>query len=633
MLVEILTEELEEEIALLSSKQRESVLFIEKHPSVEMHWYVSGFDQSFIEEFPFLNSRRILNPFQINRFISEAKGLGFRLIWMNDPTEIIEWVNSLDDAPDIEMSSDLPDTIGGFLPFQVQGYNFLKTKTAGVANWSTGTGKSVLACGLVKHHYEQNSFDVCLWVVKTHNKINTQRTLDRLTGLGWSSVVVDGNKSKRELTYAQASELEKPIVILNYEKFRDDPAYILKLIEDRRVFIIWDEMPTKLKNRNTKLYRAVVALLFKNRNKLSLATTNPKELRQIMLSATPIENSPEDFFNCVRLLDPSVFGTVKEFHSKFVASYGRWGWSQPNRWKNLDLMGAKAAHITHQVDKDDEDIAVQFPSVIDETVYVDMGEGHRKIYDMLMGQYKTDMTQNLDAPNILSRINIAQMLLNHPQSVLISADRRDQTIQSLEDGIPDMGGSELARRLVESVGRQTIMKAECEKLDVLQEILEANNGKCIVFTSMNATLIPLISAALTDWGYGHVVYHGSLGTDEKQAAEDRFKSDSDCKVFVSSDAGSDSINLEIAQTVVHYDMPWKWSTLIQRQNRAHRITSQHDRVRYYTLMYSNTIEERKRDKIIQKEDFHNAVLRGSVAEISGGARLGKQELKYILFGR
>jgi hypothetical protein len=50
-------------------------------------------------------------------------------------------------------------------------------------------------------------------------------------------------------------------------------------------------------------------------------------------------------------------------------------------------------------------------------------------------------------------------------------------------------------------------------------------------------------------------------------------------------------------------------------------------------MFSNTVEERKRDKILQKEDFHDAVLRGSVAEISGGARLGKKELKYILFGK
>lgn len=631
--IEILNEDIEKEIAELSEKKRQRILFLEKHPSIEMHWYVSGFDMSFVENFPFLKNRRIVNPFQIKTLLEQAAISKYRMIWIDDPSEIMEWMQGLDMNPDVQLQSELPGTVQGFLPFQVQGYNFLKTKQAGIANWSTGTGKSVLACGLVLHHHNNDNFDICLWVVKTHNKINTQRTMGRLIGLEENSIVIDGPRSRRIKLYALAEEMTKPIVILNYEKFRDDPEDILRLTDGKKVFIIWDEMPTKLKNRDTKLYRAIVALLYQNRNKISLSTSRPEQLSQVMLSATPIENSPEDFFNCVRLLDPNVFGTIKEFHSKFVASFSRWGWKQPEKWKNLDLMGAKAAHITHQVDKTDEDIASQFPNVIDEIVYVDMGDAHKAIYDKLMGQYQKDMSQNLDAPNMLSRINIAQMLLNHPQSVLISAERREEALQSTLDGVPDFGGSELARRLVESVGRPAFLKAECEKLDVLREILELNDGKCIVFTSMNATLIPLISNALTEWGFDHVVYHGSLSTREKQEAEDRFKSDPNCKIFVSSDAGSDSINLEIARMVVHYDMPWKWSTLIQRQNRAHRITSDHDHVRYYTLMFSNTVEERKRDKILLKEQFHDAVLRGSVAEISGGARLGKKELKYILFGK
>jgi SNF2 family DNA or RNA helicase len=217
-------------------------------------------------------------------------------------------------------------------------------------------------------------------------------------------------------------------------------------------------------------------------------------------------------------------------------------------------------------------------------------------------------------------------------SVTISAARKEEAILSTLEGVPDFGGSELARRLVESVGVEAFAKAESEKMDMLKEIIDGTDGKCIVFTSMNETLIPIISEAFNEWGYDHVVYHGSLNTAEKQKSEDYFKHNSGCKIFLSSDAGSDSINLEVANTVVHYDMPWKWSTLVQRQNRAHRITSAHEHVRYYTLMYSGTIEERKRDKILQKEGFHNAVLKGSVSEISGGARMGKRELQYILFG-
>jgi SNF2 family DNA or RNA helicase len=623
--------DLEKEIAELSDEERSKIIFLERHPSVEMHWLVSSFNKAFIEDFPLLRGRRLINSFGVGRLFDAAEGSGYRVVWIDDPDDILDWVHSLEEDPDIELNSTMPDSVKGFLPFQAQGYNFLKTRQAGIANWSTGTGKSVLACALVKHHYENNNFDVCLWVVKTHNKINTQRTMMTLVGFEHNSVVIDGPKDRREKLYELAGSMNKPIVILNYEKFRDDPAFILNLIEDKKVFIIWDEMPTKLKNRTTKLYRAIVALLYKNRNNLSLNKTIPSDLRQVMLSATPIENSPEDFFNCVRLLDPTVFGTVKEFHSKFVASFSRWGWSQPSRWKNLDLMGAKAAHITHQVDKNDEDIACQFPSVLDQVVYVDMEEKHRKVYDTLMSQYQVDLKQDLDSPNILSRISVAQMLLNHPRSVLISAQKRTDSINAA-DGTTE--GSELARRLVETVGVSTIEACEQSKLDMMKDILDGlgEDKKCIVFTSMNETLIPLLSKALEEWDYGHVVYHGSLSMQEKQHAEDRFKNDPNVRIFVSSDAGSDSINLEVANTVIHYDLPWKWSTLIQRQNRAHRITSKHDRVRYYTLVFANSVEERKQIKIMQKSGYHDAVLRGSVAEISGGARLGKKELKYILFG-
>lgn len=637
MKIEIFNSELEKEI--ISNGAQDNVLFVERHPSINMHWIVDGFDPMFVTQFKSLGGRRIFGPFRVHEFVSEAYKLGYRIIWMNDPKEELEWIDKLDLDPDVEIQSSLPNTRKGFIPFQIQGFNFLKELPSGIANWSTGTGKTVLACALVRHHYNNNNFDICFWVVKAHNKINTQRTISKLINLSENVVVVDGDRKSRTELYAKCEQLlaegQRPIVILNYEKFRDDPATLMGLVKDNKVFIVWDEMPTKLKNRTTKLYRSVVSILFLNKNDLSLNRTRAKELRQIMLSATPIENSPEDFFNCVRILDSSIYGSIKEFHSKYVARFSSWGYNNPSVWKNLDLMGAKAAFITHQVDKNDPDIAVQFPEVIDEIIYIDMSKEHHEIYSILMGQYREDLaTEEIDSANILARINVAQMLINHPESVLLSAAKRENSIIAEMLGEPDMGGSELARRLVQVVGEDKIRKAEASKLETLRDLLEGldKSQKVILFTAMNASLIPILHKALKGWGYDHVVYHGALSMAQKQEAEDRFKNDPHCRIFVSSDAGSDSINLEVADIVVHYDLPWKWSTLIQRQNRAHRITSEHSHVRYYTLMVADTVEERKKSKISLKEGYHEEVLKGSVSEISGGARMSKKDLEFILFG-
>lgn len=618
----------------LSEAEKFRILFLERHPSVKMHWLINAFDPMFVKDFPELNGRKILNAFKVIEFAANAEERGYRVIWMEDPKGDFEWVERLNDEPDVKIDSNLPGTICGFLPFQVQGFNFLKTRRAGVVNWSTGTGKTVVSCALAAHHEKHDNFDICLWVVKAHNKINTKRTIEKLIGYD-NVIVIDGEKTVRAELYKKAAESRRPIIVLNYEKFRDDPATLMDLIDDKKVFIVWDEMPTKLKNRNTKLYKSVVNVLYKNRNNIGTSSMRPKELRQIMLSATPIENNPEDFFNCVRLLDSGIYGSIKEFHAKYVARYSSWGYRKPSLWKNLDLMGAKAAYVTHQVDKNDPDIAKQFPEVLDETIFIDMSKAHQDIYDVLMGQYRSDLsTTDIDSANILARINVAQMLINHPESVLVSASAREQSIVAEMLGETDVGGSELARRLVNTIGEEAFKKAEASKLETLRDLLEGldENQKVIIFTAMNASLIPILHRALSGWKYDHVVYHGALSMRQKQEAEDRFKNDPDCRIFVSSDAGSDSINLEVAEIVVHYDLPWKWSTLVQRQNRAHRITSQHKHVRYYTLMAANTVEERKLMKIMQKEEFHEQILKGSVSEISGGARLSKKDLEFILLG-
>jgi SNF2 family DNA or RNA helicase len=74
---------------------------------------------------------------------------------------------------------------------------------------------------------------------------------------------------------------------------------------------------------------------------------------------------------------------------------------------------------------------------------------------------------------------------------------------------------------------------------------------------------------------------------QKQSAIDRFQADPNIKVFLSSDQGSDSINLDAGSSVINYDFPWKYSTLIQRVNRVNRITSLGrgiENVYYYNLI-------------------------------------------------
>lgn len=640
------------------------VLFLENHSRFPRQWLVSSFDTTYRKRMGDAISRyKAVSVFDFEKFADRAAEQGYKIAFLDDPAPIFDWYKALNDDPGIGINSTLEGTIRGLLPFQVQGLNFAKQQRATVAQWSTGTGKSVLANALVAWHRQQKNIDLCLFIVKSHNKINTHRSLKKMVDL--DSYVLDNRPEKRDSMYQDVWDDTQrglmPILVMHYETFRNDKDAFNMLIEDKRLLVVFDEMPTKLKNRTTDLYRAVAEMLYTSfsvykKKKIfypKLGSERPSKFLSLMLSATPIENSPEDWFNCVRLMQPDIYGSVSKFNKKFVVEKNQW--DRPIAWQKLDLMGSMAAHIVHQVDKEDPDIAEQFPEVMPpETISLELDVDDLRIYNYLAEEYdkmRDDEVGMLKNTDILGAINVLQMICSNPRSVLRSSDRYDEYMgrraQFIEDEIPDLPtlekwdkknkkGSEIAHKLVKKLGAKKFddMKGQeirCVKLQRLKEDLEEHSKKAIVFTHLNASLLPLLTKHLDEWGISHVLFHGDLTMKQKQEVQDSFKNDPSIQVFLSSDSGSDSINLEEANLVIHYDRPLTWAKLIQRQNRCHRITSTHASVRYITYEVINSVEERRREIVEMKKGYHQATFKGQIAEQAMAMR--KSDLIYILLGR
>jgi SNF2 family DNA or RNA helicase len=196
---------------------------------------------------------------------------------------------------------------------------------------------------------------------------------------------------------------------------------------------------------------------------------------------------------------------------------------------------------------------------------------------------------------------------------------------------PMRKGSEIASELVARLGKE-LNNDTHTKFDALQELLtEKHKGeKAIVFSVLNKGLMPVLKSKFKDWGVTYVEYEGT--DSQKQEAQDQFMNDSGIQVFLSSDKGSDSLDLYEASVVINYDLPWNWSRLQQRNNRIHRIVSNHKTVYYYDLMMADSVEDRKKQLIEQKKGFHDGVFRGSLADKSASARMTKADLLYALRG-
>jgi len=158
---------------------------------------------------------------------------------------------------------------------------------------------------------------------------------------------------------------------------------------------------------------------------------------------------------------------------------------------------------------------------------------------------------------------------------------------------------------LEAVKKFKLTDQHCAKLEKLRDILDEVDGKVVIFSAFNDFGSKMLAPYLSAWGHPFVLYDGNEA--KKQQAQDRFRVDKRVKVFLSSDQGSDSIDLEQAATVINYDLPANHSTLTQRVNRISRLTSEFDRVFYMNLVYADTMEERKLDMLDRKRLMEEAV--------------------------
>ncbi len=155
---------------------------------------------------------------------------------------------------------------------------------------------------------------------------------------------------------------------------------------------------------------------------------------------------------------------------------------------------------------------------------------------------------------------------------------------------------------------------------LLDELLADPEAKAVVFSQWTRTH-DIVIRRLEARGIGHVSFHGGVPSEKRPALVERFRSDSTCRVFLSTDAGSTGLNLQHASTLVNMDLPWNPAILEQRIARIHRM-GQARPVQVINFVAKGTIEEGMLSVLAFKRSLSAGILDGGGAEISlGGSRL------------
>ncbi len=132
-----------------------------------------------------------------------------------------------------------------------------------------------------------------------------------------------------------------------------------------------------------------------------------------------------------------------------------------------------------------------------------------------------------------------------------------------------------------------------------------------------------------------VTIHGSVHRDERRKIQEMFRSDPEVRVLVATDAAGEGVNLQTANLMVNYDLPWNPNRLEQRFGSIHRI-GQVEVCHLWNLVAKETREGDVYFRLLEKLRVESEALKGRVFDILGevfdGTSLRQLLLDAIRYG-
>lgn len=155
--------------------------------------------------------------------------------------------------------------------------------------------------------------------------------------------------------------------------------------------------------------------------------------------------------------------------------------------------------------------------------------------------------------------------------------------------------------------------------------------KIIVFTEHRDTLRYLVDQIRALLGRTETVaaIHGGVPRLERRTVQARFSQDPECAVLVATDAAGEGLNLQQANLMVNYDLPWNPNRIEQRFGRIHRI-GQHEVCHLWNLVATDTREGDVFLRLLDKIEQQRRAYRGKVFDVLGEAFEGMPLRKLLI---
>lgn len=448
-------------------------------------------------------------------------------------------------------------------------------------------------------------------------------------------------EDQKELLYDMTDHRVPVHAILNYEKIRmkkekegdevvsnksQQPTHLIDFLmeNDFKFSLVLCDEAHKMRNKETQTYKGAEIIM-------SQADA------AVFLTATPVMISTENLYNLLHLLDNTRYYNYQVFDNRlqenrpFVEALTALSQRQPYSVIEESLNNAE---ISTRFFSDEKEIYTRMATVKeafeDDAMYqeiIRLLEGEDTPISRARLQYLISSMSMMN--NIFSRTRKRDVTTDmtqterkpHMRKVILTSKERIEFDKVIDEYIDDnsyiddwgeevmtqggvLGLVQKKRQIASSVYAYLNTEESLDKgidlyadypdakfddlIKIIEEVFKHGTKKIVIFALFRKTL-KYLQIRFKKHGYGTLMIHGMV--ENRTEILDEFKNNPDAHILLSSEVGSEGLDMQFCNSMVNYDLPWNPMVVEQRIGRIDRFGQKSPTVNIYNIVVADSIQE------------------------------------------